>query len=215
METRNIKITLDKARKWYNSGNTSLKEVALQAFSKDELVFNFKNITSFEKACNALNLNYDIISIVVKDIATYSRASAAMFKLNIIRKALNRDYNLHLTKDVDGKGHAWYPYFRFITKGSTHYRIDLRRGICEKLGKITSEGITYDVLGGDALNSAAPGLGYFLPHYSVGSASIYVGFLGCATKEIAKHFGKFFGILVMEAMYSDVVDFKVIERKYN
>lgn len=57
METRSIKITLDKARKWYNSGNTSLKEIALQAFNKDELVFNFKDITSFEKACNALNLN--------------------------------------------------------------------------------------------------------------------------------------------------------------
>ena len=27
---RNITITLEKAREWYNSGNTSLKKVALQ-----------------------------------------------------------------------------------------------------------------------------------------------------------------------------------------
>lgn len=28
MEERNITVTLDKAREWYNSGNESLKEMA-------------------------------------------------------------------------------------------------------------------------------------------------------------------------------------------
>lgn len=41
MEERNITVTLDKAREWYNSGNESLKEIALQAFSENELKFNF------------------------------------------------------------------------------------------------------------------------------------------------------------------------------
>ena len=89
MKARNITVTLDKAKEWFSSGNATLKEIALQAFSKDELVCNFKDITTFKKACEALGLNYDIISIVTKDVATFSRASAAMFKLNIIRKALN------------------------------------------------------------------------------------------------------------------------------
>ena len=31
MKERNITITLEKAKEWYNSGNDSLKEVALQA----------------------------------------------------------------------------------------------------------------------------------------------------------------------------------------
>ena len=44
MKERNITVTLKKAREWYNSGNTSLKEIALQAFDKNELVYNFKNI---------------------------------------------------------------------------------------------------------------------------------------------------------------------------
>ena len=40
---RNITITLEKAREWYNSGYSSLKEIALQAFSKEELTgFDFK-----------------------------------------------------------------------------------------------------------------------------------------------------------------------------
>lgn len=37
METRTIKITFNKAKEWYNSDNPSLKEIALQAFSKKEL----------------------------------------------------------------------------------------------------------------------------------------------------------------------------------
>lgn len=182
METRNIKITLDKARKWYNSGNTTLKEIALQAFDKDELVFNFKDITSFEKACSALNLNYDIISIIVKDVATYSRASAAMFKLNIIRKALNLGYNLYLTKNE------------------------------EVIGKVKSEGGLYNVLNKKAYNSSCTGLGSF--NGNVVRSYADVGFLGCATKEIADHFGKYFGMLIAEAMYGDLPDFEIVKNKY-
>lgn len=36
-ETRTITISLNKAREWYRSGNSTLKELSLQAFSKDEL----------------------------------------------------------------------------------------------------------------------------------------------------------------------------------
>ena len=37
METRTIKVTLDKAKEWYVSGNLALYELALQAFTKKEL----------------------------------------------------------------------------------------------------------------------------------------------------------------------------------
>lgn len=47
---------------------------------------SFKDITTFEKACEVLGLNYDDMA---RKIATISKVSAAMFKLNIIRKALN------------------------------------------------------------------------------------------------------------------------------
>ena len=40
------------------------------------------------------------------------------------------------------------------------------------------------------------------------------GFLGCATKKIAQHFGKYFGMLITEAKYGDMVDFEIIENKY-
>lgn len=145
METRNIKITLDKAREWYNSDDNSLKEIALQAFNKDELSYNFKDITSFKKACDALNLDYDIISIVVKDIATYSRASAAMFKLNIIRKALNLGQDLYLTKIQDEYG-IYCPDNSFIEENSLFYYNEIVSGKFEVIGKFKSEGGLYNVL---------------------------------------------------------------------
>ena len=37
METRYVTVSLEKAREWYNSNNSSLKEIALQAFDKEEL----------------------------------------------------------------------------------------------------------------------------------------------------------------------------------
>lgn len=213
MEERNITVTLDKAREWFNSGNATLRELALQAFSKKELACNFKDITSFKKACNALNLNYDIISIIVKDVAIYSRASAAMFKLNIIRKALNLGQDLHLTKDPEDFGGV-FPYNPLITKKSTYYNPEINLGKMEVIGKIKSEGEEYDVLNGEADNGGNSGLGGFYSNDGVCSAMADVGFLGCATKEIAEHFGKYFGMLITEAKYGDMVDFEIIEEKY-
>lgn len=37
MESRNISLTLEKAREWYNSGSADLREVALQAYTEEEL----------------------------------------------------------------------------------------------------------------------------------------------------------------------------------
>ena len=209
MEERNITVTLNKAKEWFNSGNATLKEIALQAFDKDELTYNFKNITTFKKACEALGLNYSIISIVTKDIATFSKASAAMFKLNIIRKALNLGQDLHLTKDPE-YSYIYYPYNPFVTKSSTYYESDINSGKMEVIGKIKSEGEEYNVLGGSASYGGYTGLGNFCSDNGVGHAYASVGFLGCATREIAKHFGKYFGMLIIEAEYGDMVDFEII-----
>lgn len=210
---RNITITLEKAKEWYSSGNNQLKEIALQAFSKDELLPSFKDITTFKKACEALNLHYEVTSIIIKDIAMVSKASAAMFKLNIIRKALNLSYDLHLTKNPKDS-YIYYLYIPFVAEGSTYYRNELNSGKMEVIGKIKSEGIVYDVLGGDIYGAKFAGLGCFYPGDSIGYADASFGFLGCASEEIAQHFGKYFGMLIIEAKYADMVDFKIIENKY-
>ena len=212
MEERNVIVTINKAKEWFNSGNATLREIALQAFDKDELTYNFKNITTFKKACEALGLNYNAMFHITKSIATISKASAAMLKLNIIRKALNLGQVLHLTKDPKDS-YIYYPYNPFITNNSTYYKSEINSGKMEVIGKIKSEGEEYNILGGFAIAGGA-GLGGFCSDYGVGGAYAAFGFLGCATKEIAEHFGKYFGMLITEAKYGDIVDFEVIEEKY-
>lgn len=210
---RNITITLEKAREWYNSGNTSLKEIALQAFNENELKSNFRDITSFSKACEALDINNNTINIILNRMIKFSRASAAMFKLNIIRKALNLGQDLHLTKDPENS-RIYYPYNPFTTENSIYYKGDVNSGIMEVIGKIKANGIVYNVFGGCAGRSGYDGLGNLRFYDNVGFANASVGFLGCATKEIAQHFGKYFGMLITEAKYGDLPDFEITESKY-
>ena len=209
MKERNITVTLNKATEWFNSGNATLKEIALQAFDKDELTYNFKNITTFKKACEALGLNYDDMFYITKNIATISKASAAMFKLNIIRKALNLGQDLHLTKDPKNS-YLYYPCNPFVTKSSTYYKSEINPGKMKVIGKIKSEGEEYNVLG-DSAHYGGTGLGFFYSDIGVGYAHTDIGFLGCANEEIAQHLGKYFGMLITEAKYGDMVDFEIVE----
>ena len=213
MEERNITVTLNKAKEWFNSGNATLKEIALQAFSKEELNrFDFTKIKTFEDALTALEYKESTKTYIrntINDISMYSRASAAMTKLNIIRKALNLGQDLHLTKDPKDSD-IYYPYNPFITNDSTYYKSELNSGEMEVIGKIKSEGEEYNILDGYAFVGGV-GLGIFHSGYGVGRAYADVGFLGCATKEIAEHFGKYFGMLITEAKYGDIVDFEIIE----
>ena len=217
MENRNITVSLNKAKEWFNSGYATLKEIALQAFSEEELTtFDFTKIKTFEDALTALGYKESTkvyIRNTINDISMYSRASAAMTKLNIIRKALNLGQDLHLTKDSKDS-YIYYPYNPFVTKSSTYYKNKINSGKMEVIGKIKSEGKEYNVLGGYAFIGSNVGLGFFDSNNGVGSADANFGLLGCANKETAKHFGKYFGMLITEAKYGDIEDFEIIEEKY-
>ena len=210
MKEKNITITLEKAREWYNSDNESLKEIALQAFDKKELnTFDFTKIKTFKDACNALDIDCKAVNYLVRVMAGISKASVAMFQLNIIRKALNLGQDLHLTKDPEDS-YIYYPYNPFVTKSSTYYKSEINSGKIEVIGKIKSEGEEYNVLGGCASYGGDAGLGLFSSYDGVGSAAANLGFLGCANKEIAQHFGKYFGMLITEAKYADMVGFEIL-----
>ena len=72
MEERNITVTLNKAKEWFNSGNATLKEIALQAFSEEELTaFDFTKIKTFEDALTTLEYsksNKEYKEILIKDL---------------------------------------------------------------------------------------------------------------------------------------------------
>ena len=210
----NCFISVQQARIMYNSGNEALKEIACSIYTEKELVVDYKKITNFRKACDVLYLNYDKIKEKADAIYNISKSSAAMFKLNIIRKALNLGQDLHLTKNPKDS-YIYYPHNPFVTKSSTYYKSEIDSGKMEVIGKIKSEGEEYNVLGGDATFGGYAGLGYFYYFDGVGHADADIGFLGCANKEIAQHLGKYFGILITEAKYADMIkDFEIVESKY-
>lgn len=216
MQERTITVTLEKAKEWYSSDNATLKEIALQAFSKEDLKpFDFTKIKTFGDALDALgylSTEQNRINSIVNSLYLVSKASAAMFMLNIIKRALNKGYDLHITENAKNEDYTWYPYFRFITKDCTCYNQKLERVEVKKIGKFESKEITYDVFSIGATVGSDAGLGGFDFYSNMGNADADIGFLGCATEEIAKHFGLHFGMLVMEAMYGDMVDFKTVEQ---
>lgn len=207
---RNITITLEKARELYNSDNEPLKELVLQAFSKKEFtMLVFTKIKTFKDACDILNIEYKTANYLVQWIADTSKASAAMFKLNIIRKALNLGQGLHLTKNP--KDSCVYNPSNPITTEFATYSFTLKGG--EVIGKVKIEEKIYEVYGNLTMGNTLTGLGSFESE-KVGYSYADTGLLGCATKEIAQHFSKYFGLLITEAMYGDMVDFEIIENKY-
>lgn len=217
METRNLTVTLEKAKEWYNSGNESLKEVALQAFSKEELtVFDFTRVRTFEDALTALEYTESTkvyIRNTINDISMCSKASAAMAQLNIVRKALNLGQNLHFVKNPKDS-YIYFPTNPFITKSSNFYKEEIDSGEIKIIGEIKSEGEEYYVLSGCFDYSCYEGLGSFFTSTPVGGYDTGCGFLGCASKEIAQHFGKHFGMLITEAKYGDMIDFEIISDHY-
>ena len=205
-----INVTIDEAREWYNSGNETLKELALKCFPLIKLnTHNFENIKTFEDAVNELGNDIEHANFIVNVLEHQSKASAAMYKLNIVRKALNLGQDLHLTKDPEDS-YIYYPYSPFVIKSSTYYKSEINSGKMEVIGRIKSEGEEYNVLNGGAAYGGVAGLGRFDSGAGVGRAYADVGFLGCANKEIAQHLGKYFGMLITEAKYGDMVDFEII-----
>ncbi len=131
MKQRNISLTLEEAKEWYNS-NIILRDVALKAFTKEELETpSFKNIKTFQDACEALRLNYGSMISIFNQLKSISKASVAMFKLNIIRKALNLCQDLDLTKDSNDSNDSriYYPFNLIITTDSTCYEKEIKENM--------------------------------------------------------------------------------------
>lgn len=181
---RNVKISLEKAREWYNSDNKSLKEVALQAFEESELIVNpWEDIKTFEDACRILGINPNIVDLI------FDANLQNMYKLQIIRRALNAVWEPKLNE-----GTIYYPLIKYIPKGNI-YKLPWKP-IANFKAKENNK--VYTLFGGD-YNYYNGGLGSF--EYGDGDVLIILGLLGCKSGEIAKYFSITFGKLIFDAIY--------------
>ena len=182
---RNVKISLEKAREWYNSGNESLKEVALQAFKEGELVKNpWELIKTFEDACMVLNISPANVALI------FDGHLQTIYKLQIIKEALNgAGWNPNLNT-----GMVYYPWLRYYPKGS-NYNSNWSP-IADF--KALEDNKVYTLVGGDS-GCYSLGMGYFGCGY--GDVGATAGLLGCKDAEIANYFGKTFGKLIFNAIF--------------
>ena len=211
MENKKLSLSIEEARHLYNSNDEVMKDIALRAYSEDELSFDFSDIKTFEDACRVLGLNYDDMKKKVSSIYEASKSSAALFKLNIIGRALNFGHNLYLI-ETPRDSFIFYPYNPLITNYSVYYKDELSSGEMEIIGKVRCNGEEYKVLGGYANNSILDGFGRFESTSGVADADTDIALFGCTSKEIAQHFSRYFGMLITQARFGDIIeDFEIIE----
>lgn len=203
MEKRNVTLSLEDARKFYNSDNEALKEVALQAFTEQELIFpHYTEIKTFEDACDVLGLNkkkveLDIDSLKGKEFALGTHL-VAIYKLHIIRKALNGNWESEL-----GIGTTYYPYL-LVEEAS---KLPTTQPFY--IGTICANRKKYHVFGscGDnnrGLLTKESNFSYFSPSARICNNANY-GLFACKNYEIARYFGFKFGKLIFDACYAQYV----------
>ena len=199
MEKRTITLTLEKAKEFYNSGNEALKAVALQAFTVAELkALDYRSITTFEDACKALNMRrcsvqYDIERLTGLE-GELDNHLQAIYKIDIIRRALNGDWKPDMKK-----GKIYYPWVKF-------YHPDIKNLRGEHIATLKINGQEYLLHGGFTSCSSLEGLSEFSSSCEMGFSNPKVGLLACKSEEIARHMSKYFGKLIFDACYAQHID---------
>lgn len=205
METRNISLTIEKAsltiekaKEFYNSGNAALMEVALQAYTKEELTIpKFENIKTFEDACKYLGLNMDFVNFALCNMENieggFGKHLTAIYKMDIIRKALNGDWKPSLVK-----GKVFYPFVRFYPANKAK---DAANSNGWKLGpSFMADGEKYTLVSSGYSYCYGYGVGIFCGGAEGVDAN--AGLLCCKSEEIAQHMSKYFIKEIFEAVYA-------------
>lgn len=190
MDKRNVQIDLNTAKEWYNGDDESLKEIALQAFSEDELFEpHWIKIKTFEDAYDYL-YNHNLYTELLDefDCAQGDSYTELICEYRIIVAALTNNKKRYIDKEI-----YYYPVVQFCKSG------------CEKncygdqiIGTIKSNEKEWSVISGRVDNGGTFGP---LCLYSDGSLSYSwfpVGFLAVESIDIANHISKYFGKLVFD-----------------
>lgn len=138
MEARNISVTLEQAREWYNSGNTTLRTLALNAYAESELV-GYDYMKS--------SISRDTVRLIIP----YGDANKVLTtgKLAIIAKYLNGSWEM-------GAGKTGYFIGKSSMGGSAVIaQVDLTHGIAIYEHKtVQYAGIVYFQKAQDAKDAA-------------------------------------------------------------
>ena len=90
MEKRNIQISLEQAREWYDSKNETLRKIALQAFTEEELT----EPQTFEEVCQKLEIEVSDFhwESLPKNVRKTAERTSIFLKLGLIAAYFNKDW---------------------------------------------------------------------------------------------------------------------------
>jgi hypothetical protein len=207
MEKRTIEITIDTAKEWYLSNNETLKRLSLQAFSKEELKEKeFEKIKTFEDALEQLGISQGVNELYIEtlDKLPNSKHLIAIYKLDIIRKALNgSDFRPSYTH-----GPLIYPIILYFSEYRAAYEyvtMNSNHSICGAVTVyVSGSNRTYYMVGGSY--SVEPGaiINDDRKFYKIGGVQI----LSCCESEaVAEHMSKYFANEIFEATNAQYGDY--------
>lgn len=195
MVTRNVTLTLEKAKEFYNSGNEALKEVALQAFTKEELTTpKYTDIKTFEDACKALGLNMDFVNFAICNMKNieggFGKHLTAIYKLDIINKALNGNWKPKMTE-----GNIYYGWVRFYLPNNKPSNI-------KTIATLKIDNQKYLLVGGLGGSNYSNGLSDFYFRSGYGYSNTNLSLFCCKNREIAQYMSEQFGKIIFDACYA-------------
>ena len=153
-------------------------------------------IKDFETACRVLG-----ISNVIPDEIQANKQLCAMYKMQIVRKAVNLGHTFNLIS-----GDIYYPYVRFINKS------DIDRKIFRNESKVLDfnyKNKPFTLVGGRAYYGTDAGLGCFNSSDSVGHFNADFGLFACYNEKIACHMSKYFAALIFDCCVAGELGFSL------
>jgi hypothetical protein len=206
-EKRAILLTLEKAKKWYNSDNPELKELAATTYSLEELgvIEPWESIKTYEDACKKIGVKTDpsciesgIFNGLTSD-TNLQRHLSAIYKIDIILKALNGEDYMPCLKT----GKNYYPRVHVFPSDR-----DVKKSLetwpsTEYLGYALINGVRFYFTGNSCSDFSGGLLDYFPKYTGFGAGSICADkIFHCKSENIAKHMSKYFAKEIFNAMYS-------------
>jgi hypothetical protein len=205
-EERNIKLTLDQAWTWYNSGNSDLRSLALSVFSESELKGCWKGIKTYEDACKLLGvpgesikeeeLKSDHLGIILAFV---------MYRIGVIREALNGNWKPSMLDPENGESTVWYPKI-FLYADEIDAKCRREYNLCGDDKTVSIDGTEYHIV----LSTKDPDENkkdeellhrHHRRHDGI-SLDMSRGIFGCRSEEIAQHFGKYFANDIINAVFA-------------
>ncbi len=204
MKDKCIRITLEQAKKWYKSDTKELKELALSVYTEEQLKQEeWETITSFKDAARALGVYYYAQSFL--DANTHLPAQLrAIYKLNIIKQALNGDWEPSMDK-----GTIYWPVVK-VFKALSQAKEWAKENDSNIDTCVEYDGVIHYIAGSCSASETHNGMSANISRKDKGTVLYGAGMFGCKSKEIAAHMSKYFAAIIFTATYGGSLEHRFV-----